>query len=217
MNDDRTGAPGANAPLDAGTDADAAPAALEEYVGQEIRGQRKRQGMTMAELAAAADLSQGMLSKIENGQTSPSLSTLAALAKALSVPVSALFTPIETSRAVSYVPAGEGQKIDRRGTRSGHLYQLLGQGIGGDVQMEPYLITLSAESETYDQFRHEGIEFIHMITGELVYRHGERDFHLGPGDSLFFDAGAPHGPKQLLKLPAIYLSIIGYKGEQSGG
>ncbi|MBP5858760.1 helix-turn-helix domain-containing protein [Marivibrio halodurans] len=186
---------------------------LEEYVGQEIRAHRKRQGMTMAELAAAAEVSQGMLSKIENGQSSPSLSTLAALANALSVPISGFFTPIESARAVSFIPAGEGRVMDRRGTRSGHLYQLLGEGVGGDVGMEPYLITLSSESETYDQFRHEGVEFIHVLSGELVYRHGDRDFHMKPGDSLFFDAGAPHGPRELIALPAVYLSIMGYKAE----
>lgn len=186
---------------------------LEEYVGQEIRAHRKRHGMTMADLAAAAEVSQGMLSKIENGQTSPSLSTIAALADALSVPVSGLFTPIETARAVSFIPAGEGRDMDRRGTKAGHLYQLLGEGVGGDVGMEPYLITLDAESETYDQFRHEGVEFIHVLSGELVYRHGERDFHMRPGDSLFFDAGAPHGPRELIVLPAVYLSIMGYKAE----
>jgi len=194
------------------TDPGARP--LEEYVGYEIRAHRKRQGMTMAELSAAADVSQGMLSKIENGQTSPSLSTLGALANALSVPISALFTPIEATRAVSFVPSGAGEAIDRRGSRSGHLYQLLGQGIGGEVGMEPYLITLSGESESYDHFRHDGAEFIHMLSGRLVYRHGDQEFTMGPGDSLFFDAGALHGPKQLLELPAVYLSIIGYKADR---
>jgi hypothetical protein len=38
-----------------------------------------------------------------------------------------------------------------------------------------------------------------------------------PGDSLFFDADAPHGPEQLLKLPSRYLSIISYPKQGGKG
>ncbi len=188
----------------------AGPLKLEAAIGAEIRRLRKRQDMTMAALAEQAGLSQGMLSKIETGQTSPSLSTLASLAEALTVPISAFFSAMEQSRDVSYVPAGQGISIDRRGTRAGHLYQLLGHSVRGGLAVEPYLITLGAESEPYDEFRHPGMEFIHMLSGRLVYRHGERLFELGPGDSLFFDAQSPHGPAELQELPATYLSIISY-------
>ena len=189
---------------------------LEAAIGSEIRRQRKRQDSTMAELAEAAGLSQGMLSKIETGQTSPSLGTLAALADALGVPISTFFSATETSRDVSYVPAGQGIGIDRRGTRAGHLYQLLGHSVRGVLAMEPYLITLDEDSETYEEFRHDGLEFIHMISGSVRYRHGERSYDLKPGDSLFFDALAPHGPTALLELPAVYLSVIAHnrKGEE---
>ncbi len=49
-----------------------------------------------------------------------------------------------------------------------------------------------------------------MLEGEVVYRHGDQLFQMQPGDSLFFDADAPHGPEQLVKLPSRYLSIISY-------
>ena len=49
-----------------------------------------------------------------------------------------------------------------------------------------------------------------MLEGEVVYRHGDRLFTMQPGDSLFFDADARHGPEQLVKLPIRYLSIISY-------
>ncbi|MEQ8440981.1 MAG: helix-turn-helix domain-containing protein [Alphaproteobacteria bacterium] len=185
---------------------------LETAIGAEIRRQRKRQDMTITMLADAAGLSQGMLSKIETGQTSPSLSTLAALSEALGVPLSSFFRASERSRDVSFVPAGEGIRIDRRGTRVGHLYQLLGHSVRGPLSVEPYLITLDEGSETYDEFRHEGMEFIHMLSGQIVYRHGDSEFTLSPGDSLFFDAQSPHGPTRLLSLPATYLSIISQSG-----
>ena len=181
---------------------------LAAKIGAEVRRQRKHQDMTTAMLADAAGLSQGMLSKIETGHTSPSLSTLSSLADALAVPVSSFFSASEKSRDVSYVPAGEGIRIDRRGSRAHHLYQLLGHAVRGPLVMEPYLITLDDASEPYDEFRHQGLEFIYMLQGRVDYRHAGSTFTLSPGDSLFFDALSPHGPAALLELPAIYLSII---------
>jgi len=59
-------------------------------------------------------------------------------------------------------------------------------------------------------FQHEGLEFLHMLEGEVVYRRADKLFTMQPGDSLFFDADAPHGPERLVHLPARYLSIISY-------
>ena len=60
---------------------------LEEAIGRQVKQYREKLGLTIAELAKAADMSAGMLSKVENGATSPSLSTLQALSRALHVPV----------------------------------------------------------------------------------------------------------------------------------
>jgi uncharacterized cupin superfamily protein len=53
-----------------------------------------------------------------------------------------------------------------------------------------------------------------MLTGEVVYRHGDRTYHLRPGDSLLFDSAAPHGPESLLVQPMTYLSIIVYQRDR---
>ena len=76
--------------------------------------------------------------------------------------------------------------------------------------VEPYLITLSEKSDIFPTFQHAGIETIYMLDGEVDYRHGDDIHTLKPGDTLFFDADAPHGPEKLVKLPARYLSIISY-------
>ena len=52
---------------------------LEEAIGREVRNFREKLGLTIAELAKSSGISAGMLSKIENGTTSPSLSTLQSL------------------------------------------------------------------------------------------------------------------------------------------
>lgn len=183
---------------------------LEEAIGAQIRLHRKRLGITGAELAAAAGLSTGMLSKIENGQISPSLSTLQSVARALNQPLSSFFTPFEERHDCSFVKAGRGVSIERRGTKSGHHYQLLGHSLGEDIVVEPFLITLSEEARPYTSFQHAGVELIYMLTGKVSYRHADRSYLMEPGDTLFFDAAAPHGPEELIELPMTYLSIIIY-------
>ena len=187
--------------------------ALEVSIGREVNAFRKQQNITVAELAAATNLSIGMLSKIENGNTSPSLSTLQVISKALSVPLTAFFRQYEEQRSAVHTKAGAGAQIEREGTRAGHQYNLLGH-IGGNssgIIVEPYLITLDSESDTFKTFQHSGIETIFMLEGEVDYLHGNKIYSLKPGDTLFFDADAPHGPEKLVKLPARYLSIISYK------
>lgn len=183
---------------------------LERAIGREVRRQREKLGVTISELAKAAGISAGMLSKIENGATSASLSSLQALAQALQVPLTTLFRGYDETRTATFVKAGQGLPIERRGTRAGHQYQLLGHVPSGPVMVEPYLITLTAESDTFPAFQHDGVEFLYMLEGEVVYRHGARTYLLTPGDSLYFDADAPHGPEELRKLPIRYISVISY-------
>ena len=99
---------------------------LEIAIGREVREFRRKLDITVAELARQAGLSAGMLSKIENGMTSPSLDTLKSLSTALHVPVTSFFRRYEEERDATFVRAGQGLNIERRGSRAGHQYQLLG-------------------------------------------------------------------------------------------
>lgn len=183
---------------------------LEEAIGRAVRQFREKNGLTIQDLSNASGISNGMLSKIEHGTTSPSLSTIQSLSKALNVPVTSLFRDFEETRDATFVKAGQGLKIERRGTRAGHQYELLGHAPGGTLVVEPYLITLTEQSDVFPIFQHPGLEFIYLLEGELVYRHGAELYELEPGDSLFFDSDVPHGPEELRTLPIRFLSNISY-------
>jgi transcriptional regulator with XRE-family HTH domain len=185
---------------------------LEVAIGRQVRELRKRQRMTGSELAGQAGLSVGMLSKIENGVISPSLTTLQILANALRVPLVQLFSGYEEPRGAMHVKAGTAVEVERAGTRAGHQYHLLGH-IGSNnsgVVVEPYKIVLSTESDRFQTFQHEGIELLYVLEGRVGYRHGDQTYDLEVGDSLLFDADAPHGPEVLRELPTCYLSVICY-------
>lgn len=182
--------------------------ALERAIGRQVRQYRKQLGLNITDLCNLTKLSPGMMSKIENGHTSPSLATLRSLSAALNVPVTALFRAYEEQRDAIFVQAGHGLTIERRGTRAGHQYQLLGHSLHGDVSVEPYLITLTQDSDVFPLFQHAGVEFIYVINGTMLYRHASSTYRLGPGDSLFFDSDVTHGPEELIDLPIRFLSVM---------
>jgi len=198
----------ANSPSDAAAEAEPKPGSLEAAIGRQVREFRQRLQLTVVDLGKLAGVSRGMVSKIENGMTSPSLATLSALAQALNVPVTSLFRRYEEQRDATFVKANQGLVIERRGTRAGHQYQLLGHTVGKTISVEPYLITLTEQSEVFPLFQHAGVEFIYILAGKVSYRHGGRVYQMGPGDSMFFDSDAPHGPEELLELPIRFLSVI---------
>jgi transcriptional regulator with XRE-family HTH domain len=183
---------------------------LEFAIGRQVYEFRNKLGITVADLARQAGLSAGMLSKIENGVTSPSLATLQALSSALNVPVTAFFRKYEEQRDASFVKSGQGLVIERRGTRASHQYQLLGHSMSKTVVVEPYLVTLTATPDVLPLFQHTGQEFIYLLEGEVTYRHADKLYEMQPGDSLFFDADVPHGPETLTKLPIRLISVIIY-------
>ena len=185
--------------------------ALGRHIGVELRRHRTDQGLKIAEVAIRCQVSQGMLSKIENGQTSPSLEMLERLCKGLGLPLSRLFGNYDHPGGnAQHVRAGEGHEVVRRGTKSGHTYHLLSYRHGPTKSIEPFLVTMTDQSEVFPAFQHPGTEYIYVLEGELLYRHGGETYELGPGDSLTFDATIAHGPASLHKVPIRLLSVFNY-------
>ena len=184
---------------------------LAASVGAQIRKLRSAQGLNLAEVAARARISDAMLSRVETGAVSPSLETLAALAAALGAEPSTLFKGIDAKPSdAQLVRKNEGLEVVRRGTRRGHTYHLLAADRGPHKSFEPFLITLNDKSEIFPDFEHPGTEMIHMLEGELRYRHGTESYLLKRGDTLTFSGAIPHGPQKLIRLPIRFLSIIVY-------
>jgi transcriptional regulator with XRE-family HTH domain len=185
---------------------------LNSVIAQRVREYRQALGQTVAQLAGLSGISKGMLSKIENGQASPSLSTLGRVARALDVPITSLFRGLEEEHDALFVRAGRGLEIVREGTRSGHRYQLLGTMRGAHKRMEPLLVTLTEQQEIFPLFQHQGTEMIYMLQGAMEYGHGITRYSMRKGDALQFDGEVPHGPTRLITTPIRFLSIIAYGG-----
>lgn len=196
-------------------DAAASVETLERMIGAELKRVRLGQRLTIAEVARKCGITGGMLSKLENGHISASLDTLVRLTRALGISLSSLFQGFsESEGGAQLVRKGKGMEVVRRGTKRGHTYHLLASERGPRRTFEPFLVTLTDESEVFQRFQHPGTEFIHVLEGRLEYRHGKHIYPMGPGDSLTFKGDIPHGPERLLRLPIRMLSIIMYGGEQ---
>lgn len=181
---------------------------LEVTIGKEVRAYRRQRGITLVELARAAGLSLGMMSKIENGITSASLSTLRALSQALGVPLTALFRTFDADQQEPlFLRAGTEKPTERDVSSSGYQRLLACLGSASpEAAVVPCLVTLNRREEI-TLLRHPGMKLVYLLEGELGYRHGVRLYHMAPGDGLLFSAEAIHGPCKLARLPVRFVSV----------
>src|SRR5215472_4296848 len=185
-------------------------------IGRVARRIREDLGLTLANVAEQARISPGMLSRLETGRVSPSLETIVALAEVLGVRPALLLQEVGDDEGdAQHVPDGQGLEVVRRGTKRGHTYHLLAAQRGPRKVFEPFLVTLTDKSEIFPGFQHAGTEFIHILSGEIRYRHGKESFLLKEGDSLTFRGDVAHGPERLVKVPIRMLSVIIYGGGES--
>ncbi len=179
-------------------------------VGRRVRERRADLGLTMEQLADAAGMSIGMLSKIENGQTSPSFSTLTALAHAARVPFTTFFRGLDEEHDAVLIRRGQGLRIEHEGGGSGRTYEDLGSLRGPLREIEPVLITITEPGEVFPLFQHAGVEFLHIIEGVMEYGYGSNRYVLHPGDTIQFRGEVAHGPVALVELPIRFLSLKVY-------
>jgi transcriptional regulator with XRE-family HTH domain len=156
-------------------------------VGTLVRRLRTDAGMSLAALAASAELSPGLLSEIERGQGNPSFATLIKLAHALGVPVGRFF--------VSQRPEGALLRKGRHPrlllSEEDLVYELLTPHMNGLFGMIKAQVAAGWSNRDVP-FQHEGEECIYILHGELVITVGDECHTVSEGDSLTYDPSLPH-------------------------
>jgi transcriptional regulator with XRE-family HTH domain len=177
-------------------------------IGQALRRLRHDKSLTVTELAKLSDVSSGMISRIENGQVSPSLTTLYALSGALNVQLMSLFAHTSRSADIHYVPAGSGLASKRIAPGHIHDYALLGKHVDRSAAFESVRVTLRRDQAgDLPRYQHEGHVFIYVVSGEATYICGGEVFELGTGASLSFDGKLPYGFAEILSDEVIIISV----------
>lgn len=182
-------------------------ASLDLLVGTAVKNDRNLAGMTLAKLSNRSSVSTAMISKIERGQVSASLTTLNALVNAICVPIINFFANTVDFTDVSYVAAGQGVSVRRMGSSFGHDYKMIGRAGSRHVGFESFMVTFERPLNPRPFYQHKGIEFIHVVEGEMSYRCGEETYVLKPGDSLSFESNMPHAVIALSTQKVRYITI----------
>ena len=167
--------------------ADGAASPTMQAVGALVRRLRMAAQMSLASLAAAADLSPGLLSQNERGMGNPSFTTLIKLAHALDVPVGRFF--VSEKKTGALVRAGEHPRLLL--AEDNLVYELLTPHMNGRLGMIRARIAAGWSNEA-EPFLHEGEECVMVTRGELWITIAGDQYVLTEGDSLTYDAGLPH-------------------------
>lgn len=167
---------------------------IEAKVGKVVRRLRQERGLMATQLAEKSGLSSAMISRIENGNVSPSLGTLQALADALNLPIMSFFSDNDNTADIHHVRHGEGLPSRRVSPGHAHDYLLLGKHSDARFGLQSALIRIERNrAGDLPRYQHAGFVLIYMIEGHANYACGDDIFEIQTGDSLSFDATLRHG------------------------
>jgi transcriptional regulator with XRE-family HTH domain len=160
----------------------------EAALGGNVRSTRIIKGLKLRDLAGRVGCSESLLSKIENGHASPSLTMLHRIAASLDVTVPALFA----ARAAGEGIVGrEGERpsmrIDAKGSR---LERLVPAGAGRSLEGNLHILAPGGGSA--GTLAHEGEEVGFVLKGELDLTVDGETHRLRAGDSFVFRSELPH-------------------------
>ena len=173
-------------------------------VGARLRMLRAGAGLSIRALAERSRLNVNTLSLIENGKTSPSVSTLQQLAGALGVPVTEFFVTEQGDKTVVYQKNGRRP----RALFEHGVMEDLGAGMSR-FGAEPLIVTLEAKADSgKNPIVHTGREFVYCLEGRIAYTVDAETYLLEPGDSLLFEAYLPHRWKNADAEPSRVLLVL---------
>lgn len=177
-----------------------------KYVGALIRNLRVASDLTLAAVAERTGLSKGVLSRIEHGLVSPSISTLGKIADALDVQISAFFQEDGVAR-ISYLPVAKRRRVRQGGAAWNTFVPLTEEGYGRKL-FNPFLVRLARRGFKPVSNTVPGDQFIFVTSGSMEYEYAGTVYRLNPGDALFFRGEVPHGPTAIHTPYVEYVMVL---------
>ncbi len=177
-------------------------------LGWRVRDLRKARNWTLEQAAQQAGLARSTLSKIENGQMSPTYDALKKLAVGLDISVPQLFTPPVKDQINGRMVITKNGQGTAHATAT-YEHELLADGLT-KKQMLPYRARVRARS--IDEFngwvRHDGEEFLYVLTGVIrLYTEFYEPIEMRRGDTAYYDASMGHNVVSLSNEDATILWV----------
>lgn len=167
----------------------------EARVGSKIRYTRRLRGLTLKEVADAAECSESLLSKIENGRADPSLKMLQRLTSALGLTIGQLFAQEDSAENV-VMRAATRVAFETRQNGNGTQVEPLSPHSSGSL-LECHLHHIAEGDGSGGELKHEGEEFGYVLEGELELIVDGRRFTAATGDAFCFRSERPHSWRNL--------------------
>lgn len=168
---------------------------LRDYeIGEKVRALRLRKKMALVELGRHTGLSAALLSKIERSNIYPPLPTLLRIAMVFGVGLDYFFRDESKRQVASIVRRGERQRFPDQPEGGGVSYFFESLDFtASERKLNAYLADFQpVRAEEAATHVHSGVEFLHVLTGQLVIAIGRAEHELDEGDSIYFDASVPH-------------------------
>ena len=184
---------------------------MEDYligIGKRIKEIRKGSSNTISEIASRAGVTSGLISRIENGRTIPSLPVLLKIITSLDVEVTEFFNGMPHSNGANFIVSRKEENaiIEKEDDAVGFVYKnIFGKQISS-LGFEVVLLEVHPNSKR-DKVTTDAYEFKYILTGECSYIIGEEEVLLKEGDSIFFDGRIPHVPVNKSSQPSKMLVV----------
>ena len=175
-----------------------------DRVGPRLRSLRQQHSFSLASLSAVTGISTSTLSRLESGGRKPTLELLLALARADQVPLDDL---------IGAPPAGDPRVHLRPQRYHDRTIIPLTERPGGTRAFK-MILPPAVPGDEAEQQKHEGYEWMYVLSGQLRLRLAEHDFVMKPGEVAEFDTRVPHWFGSATAEPAEVLVLFGPQGER---
>ena len=156
-------------------------------LGNKIKELRNKKGLTQEELADRCELSKGFISQLERDLTSPSIATLLDILQCLGTTIGEFFNESPEEQIVF----GKSDYFEKLDTELKNEIKWIIPNAQKNV-MEPIMLTLEAEGETYPDNPHEGEEFGYVLQGSIAIHIGNKVYRAKKGESFYFVSDKKH-------------------------
>lgn len=172
-------------------------------LGRRIKLLRVSRGLTLKHIEQRGGISATHVSEIERGKASPTVGALARVARALGVRPATLVEPCVRPEMSRLHP---GERASRRVVCGNATVETLVEP-ALSTHLRGELMTLPLSPSPALVHRHEGEEWVSVLSGLVEIRIGEETYVLREGDSLHFRAHHPHSYSNLASSPAVLLAV----------
>ncbi|OGV38663.1 MAG: hypothetical protein A2020_03830 [Lentisphaerae bacterium GWF2_45_14] len=184
-------------------------------LGMAIKAVRKEKEMTLKELSEKTGLTGGLLSKIENFRTVPSLPVLVNIASALETTPSQLLEGIGTLENKRWIlsKSSENKSVEREESK-GFFYKSLLEAATSGLNLQVLTLTVNPGGQR-ELVTTEGDQFIYLLEGNIEFILEAENVNMAAGDLLFFDGTIPHVPRNHGTKPATLLAVYLVREEKT--